>query len=53
VLSLPLNDQSIGMRLTMDVEIEDGALIGVAQIQIAARQCDLISFGGAGGDDLA
>lgn len=36
----------------MDIEIESGALAGVAEIEITARQRELIALGGATGCDF-
>jgi hypothetical protein len=33
----------------MNVEVEGSALVGIAQIEITARQSDLVTFGRAGG----
>src|SRR3569833_3614893 len=52
-LALPLDDQAVGQGLPVDIEIEDRTLEGIAQIQIAARQLDLVALGGAGRHDLA
>src|SRR5579872_3715239 len=53
VLSPSLDNHAIGLRLAMDVEVEGGALVGIAQIEIAACKRDLVALGDAGGDDLA
>ena len=37
----------------MKVEVEGGALVGTAQIEIAARERELVALGGAGGDNFA
>src|SRR5205085_7499781 len=51
--SLPFDNHPIGVRLTVNVEIESGALVGVAEIEIATGERDLVPLGRASRDDLA
>src|SRR5262245_19338257 len=51
--ALPLHDHAIGLRLAVDVEIEGGTLVGIAEIEIAAGERDLVALGRAARDDLA
>jgi hypothetical protein len=53
VLPLALDNQPVGLGLAMKVEVEGGALVGMAQIEVAARQRKLVALCRPGGDDFA